>query len=49
MGNELVTYVPLYEENNGNEINNGNKMVNIPPPSNDVEFDISDVQVPVSS
>ena len=43
-GNEPVTSVPLDEENNENEINNGNETVNIPlPPSDDVEFYIRDV------
>ena len=46
--NEPVTNVPLDYGNNENEINNGNETVNMPPsPSNDEEFDIPDVQVPV--
>ena len=41
---------PLAEGNNENEINTRNEIVNIPPPPNNyVEFDISNVQVPVSS
>ena len=49
-GNEPVTIVPLDKENNVNKITKGNKTMNIPStPSNDVEFDISNVQVAVSS
>ena len=49
-GNKPVTILPLDEENNENEINDWNETINIPPsPSNDVEFDIPDVQVPVPS
>ena len=48
MGNEPVTILPLDEENNENQINNGKETENICiPPNNDVEFDMPDVQVPV--